>query len=238
MRSDNHEQYWAIVPAAGLGLRMGASVPKQYLKLHDKMIIEYAIDALTACSEITKIVVVLNADDHYWQYVKLQNPDQVVATRGGEIRAQSVFNGLIALQKLASFNDWVMVHDAVRPCLDVQDVKRLIRKLRDHPVGGILGFPVSDTLKRIDEDSQIDATLHREKIWHALTPQMFRYHVLYDALLKEVQVKNNVVTDESSAVESLGFKPLMIHGNPHNIKITIPADLVLAEQLLMRLSIL
>lgn len=233
MKSPNIQRpnFWTIIPAAGIGLRMRASVPKQYLELNGKTILEHSIQKFIDHSRIEKIVVVLHADDAHWSSIKFINPTKLMTTVGGKSRAESVLQGLELLKELAQDHDWVLVHDAVRPCVSLRDIDRLIYHLKDHKVGGLLGVPVADTLKRIDETYNVCNTLNREKIWCAQTPQMFRFSVLYDAL-RSMLGSNSQITDESSAVEAMGNKPLMVQGDPRNIKITFPEDLLLAEKFL------
>ena len=225
---NNHPAYWAIIPAAGVGLRMGAAVPKQYLLLGNKTILEHSISALISHPNISKVMVVLHTEDAHWSNLEVPHADKLLATVGGELRAHSVLQGLELLKELAREQDWVLVHDAVRPCLQHRDIDRLMRQLNQHPVGGILGIPVRDTLKRVDDEGRICQTVSREKIWCAQTPQMFRFGILYDAMRKALE-EQQLITDESSAVEFSGHTPMMVEGNPQNIKMTYPEDLILAE---------
>jgi len=221
-------RYWAIVPAAGMGLRMGSTVPKQYLPLlDDKTIIEHAVETLCRYPRIEKVVVVLNEDDHHWSEIQPAFSDKIITTIGGELRAQSVLAGLETLRSLAASDDWILVHDAVRPCLQHKNIDRLIRYVGNHDVGGILGIPVRDTLKQV-EDNVIIETIDREQLWSAQTPQMFRYELLTTAL-KNALSSQKKITDEASAVEYLQKKPIMVQGDPRNIKITYPEDLAIAE---------
>ena len=224
-------RYWAIIPAAGLGLRMGADRPKQYLTIHDKTILSYAVDCLTRFHLIEKVIVVLHADDMYWSQHNFQHGDKILTTVGGQTRAQSVLHGLQCLEESAAFNDWVCVHDAVRPCLQQELLKNLVKQLRDHPVGGLLGVPISDTLKITDDNGVIIKTLSRERVWQAQTPQLFRFGLLFDALKKALH-DGAIITDEASAIEYVGKSAQMVFGSECNIKITRQTDLVLAESIL------
>jgi len=223
------KNYWAIIPAAGTGYRMGTIQPKQYLHLHGKPIIEHTINRLSSHETIKKIVVVLAPNDTHWPNVTLDHPNKIITTNGGNERCHSVLNGLHALKEYANPDDWVLVHDAVRPCIQHQDIDKLIQQLSNHPVGGLLGIPVKDTLKRIDENGRIIETVDRKNTWHALTPQMFRFNKLQQALENAIN-NNHAITDEASAIQLSGSTPLMIEGDSTNIKITHPQDLLLAEK--------
>ena len=189
--------------------------------------IEHTLTHLAAHPKINRIIVAIGADDGYWENIACPDTVDIFAVAGGEERCDSVFNGLQALRSEAKADDWVLVHDAARPCLRVADVERLINTLGNHPVGGILGLPVADTMKRSDATGLIVETVSRERLWRALTPQMFRFGMLYDALLS---AKNSgaIITDEASAIEWAGFSPRMVEGHADNIKITQPQDLSLA----------
>lgn len=225
-------RYFAVVPAAGIGKRMGAAVPKQYLPLAGKPVLQHTLERLLQVARLERVVVALAPADPHWPMLAAAADPRVTATLGGEERAESVRNGLCALQEIAQDLDWVLVHDAARPCLRAEDVERLIDVLADDPVGGILALPSVDTLKEI-EGGRIRSTLDRRQVWRALTPQMFRYRLLCDAL--EVTLTAQVkVTDEAQALERAGFKPRIVEGSPDNIKITRPEDLALAEFFLER----
>ena len=222
-------RYFAIVPAAGSGLRFGAEKPKQYLSLLGRPLIFHTLAALVACREIDRVWVVLSPDDPYWpQYDWSELGPKLETLRcGGETRAESVTNGLRAASMVASADDWVLVHDAARPCLSQPMLTTLINELNDDPVGGILAVPVADTLKRAGGDQRITATESRDALWQAQTPQMFRYGRLTEAL-----EKCRAVTDEASAVEALGFAPKLVRSETTNLKVTYPADLALAGLIL------
>lgn len=221
MRKNN---YWAIVPAAGRGSRMNSSRPKQYLLLHDKPILQHTLEKL-ALSNLTGLVVCLAENDPYWDSLQLTLP--VIRVQGGSERCHSVFNGLQALQQYAQPDDWVLVHDAARPCVRPSDIKKLMTQLADHPVGGLLAMPVRDTLKRADSQKTVVETVNREGLWHALTPQMFRLAALSKALANVLN-SGQLVTDEAQAMEQMGYYPKLVEGHADNIKVTHPQDLNLA----------
>lgn len=225
--------YWAVVPAAGSGSRMNSQVPKQYMVLAGKAVIEHALARLAAHPLIDGILVALAPSDTRWQDLALNFPKPVLAIKGGAERCHSVLNALFELQKHAQRDDWVLVHDGARPCLRAADIDRLISELRDHPHGGLLAVPVRDTMKRADENGNVFETVDRKGLWHALTPQMFRLGELSDALMRAVD-QGWLVTDEASAMELAGYKPLLVEGTADNIKITRPDDLVVAEFYLRR----
>lgn len=220
---------WVIIPAAGIGTRMQADRPKQYLTLKNKPLLTHVIDLFSAQSDIEKVVVVLNAKDHWWPQLSLSHPKKVLTVMGGKERVHSVLLGLEFLKYFASEDDWVLVHDAARPCVQSKDITRLMQEIKDHPVGGLLGLPVVDTLKRVNENDEVVETISRNQLWQAQTPQCFRYGILKNALESALQ-NNQIVTDESSAIELSGLKPKMILGDARNIKITFPEDLELADR--------
>jgi 2-C-methyl-D-erythritol 4-phosphate cytidylyltransferase len=223
-------QHFAVIPAAGKGIRAGYAVPKQYLTVHGRTIIEHSIQALLDVPEIKIVMVVLARDDIYWDSVPLADHPKILTARGGSERQESVLNGLLALQSQAEAQeqDWVLVHDAARPCLHPDDARQLITVLAEHPVGGVLGTPVKDTLKRCTSEGQIQETVSRQNLWHALTPQMFRYQILLQALQAAVSAQQ-IVTDESSAIELTGAIPHIVPGSADNIKVTTPEDLALVK---------
>lgn len=224
----NKSTYYAIVPAAGSGQRMGSALPKQYLKILGKTVLEHAVNVLADFPLIEKVVLAFGAKDFYWQNLAFHEASKILSVLGGRTRAESVLNALQIMREFAKPEDWVLVHDAARPCLQTSDIARLIDTVGDHAVGGILAVPVSDTLKRVNTNSEIIKTESRDNMCCAQTPQLFRFEILWKAL-SETKTHN---TDDSSAVESLGLKPLMVLGGAHNIKITYPDDLLLAENYL------
>lgn len=225
-------RYWSIVPAAGKGTRMGVDLPKQYLTLNNKTVIEHTLNRLLSLSQLEQIVVALSPNDDEFQMLSIAKHPRILITEGGKERCHSVLNGLNAISGQANTNDWVLVHDAARPCIRTSDIEKLIQQLEQHHVGGILGYPVRDTMKRTNKQNAIIDTVEREGLWHALTPQMFRYDLLkksLDAAIKEAKL----VTDEASAIELTGLHPVMVEGAQDNIKITRQADLRLAELILI-----
>lgn len=222
-------RHYAIVPAAGSGSRFGAEKPKQYLDLLGRPLIFHTLKALTACPDIERVWVVLAPDDPWWpRYDWSELGAKLETVRcGGATRAESVTNGLQAAAMVAADDDWVLVHDAARPCISAAMLDALFADLAQDPVGGILAVPVADTLKRADAEQRVAATEPRDGLWQAQTPQMFRYGLLGDALQK-----CRDVTDEAVAVEALGLKPKLVRGDATNLKVTYPADLALAAMIL------
>ena len=226
-------RHWAVVPAAGVGRRMGAGRPKQYLPLAGRPVIEHGLARLLAHPRIAGVCVALGAGDPWWPETAYANHPRLFTVTGGAERRDSVANALAVLARRGDPGDWVLVHDAARPCLRPGDLDRLMGALEGHPVGGLLGVPVHDTMKRTDPDGEVIATVAREHLWHAFTPQMFRLAPLQRALGEAIHA-GVPVTDEASAMEWAGARPLMVAGHPDNIKITRPEDLPLAEFYLQR----
>ncbi|PNH84488.1 2-C-methyl-D-erythritol 4-phosphate cytidylyltransferase [Vibrio diazotrophicus] len=222
----------AVVPAAGVGSRMQADRPKQYLKLLGKTVLEHTVSKLLAHPKVSKVVVAVSEDDPYFSTLALANHPQVIRVNGGKERADSVLSALNYICK-HEVSEWVLVHDAARPCFTEQDVTRLIECAEIHSVGAILAAPVRDTMKRSYELQNIDHTVERSNLWHALTPQMFRTLPLREALIDGLASKANI-TDEASAFERLNLSPALVNGRADNIKITQPEDLALAEFYLSR----
>jgi len=220
--------YWAVIPAAGVGKRMCADRPKQYLPLLGKTVIEHTIQRFARHPAIAGIVVAVSEGDGYWPALDLPAAKPILVAPGGRERCDSVLNALAVLGGTADTDDWVLVHDAARPCLRPADVDRLIDACRDDAVGGILATPVRDTMKREGAAHRIGRTEDREGLWHALTPQMFRLGTLREALERAIH-DGAVVTDEASALEHMGKAPRLVEGRGDNIKITRPEDLALAE---------
>jgi len=225
---------WAIVPAAGVGSRMNDAVPKQYLEIHGKTILEHTLESLLKSNKIDGIVVSLSEGDRLFEQLPIAENPRIRTVVGGATRAESVLNGLAFLQfeePLENQADWALVHDAARPCLSEGAISRMIERLAGDAVGGILAIPAIDTLKRANTNQEITETVDRERIWQAQTPQMFRRQLLSESLSKALE--NDVqVTDEASAMEWAGYKPKLIHGEVNNLKITTPQDLTFAEFLL------
>lgn len=229
-------RHWALIPAAGVGKRMGSAIPKQYLPLVGRSVIAHALATLLDHPHIAGVVVAIGAEDEWWPTVVAERAaaKPLVTVIGGAERCHSVLNGLEALQEWATPNDWILVHDAARPCLTAGDVDRLL-ELDDDPVGGLLAVPVRDTLKQTDEAGRVAATVDRARLWHALTPQMFRLGMLHEAL-RAALTRGLLVTDEAAAMEAAGFAPRLVEGRADNLKITRPEDLALAEFYLTRRS--
>ena len=219
MKQRNH--YWALIPAAGIGARMKTDVPKQYLKIRGKTILEHTLDRFLKHSKIDGIVVVIADTDEYWSSIPITDNKKITTAPGGRERCHSVLNGLKCLLSIAMPDDWVLVHDAARPCLRKEDIDHLIDSLGNHHVGGILATPVRDTMKRAGINNEITETVERDQLWHALTPQMFRLGPLASALDKQIE-ENRLVTDEAMAMELSGKFPLLVEGHPDNIKIFLP----------------
>lgn len=230
MTTTEGPRHWAVVPAAGKGTRMGVDRPKQYLELAGRSVLEHTLGRLLAEPRIAGIVVPLAADDDYGRALVARCGARVTTTIGGAERCHSVLNGLDALPGAAD-DDWVLVHDAARPCLRQADLAALIDTLAADACGGILAVPVRDTLKRCRTDGRIEHTVDRERLWHALTPQMFRVRVLRDAL-RAALAAHRLVTDEAQAIELAGCVPRVVEGHADNIKITRPEDLPLADHYL------
>jgi 2-C-methyl-D-erythritol 4-phosphate cytidylyltransferase len=219
-------QYWAIVPAAGVGKRMGTEIPKQYLEVTGKPVLQHTLERLLSVAEFSGVVVALSREDGFWPGLPLAGNPRLLTAEGGKERADSVLSALERLSSHAAPNDWVLVHDAARLCITHSDVLKLINTLRNDPVGGILALPSTDTLKGVENGLIVD-TVDRNHVWRALTPQMFRYGALKQAL-KEAAELGLTVTDEASALELKGETPRIVEGRPDNIKITRPEDLALA----------
>ena len=220
-------EFHALVPAAGFGSRMGGELPKQYLPLAGQPMIAHALGTLCACAEISTVFVVLAPGDtlfHSYDWSRFGDKLQPLFCGGGA-RADTVLNGLQASE--LEPDDWVLVHDAARPCLTRAHLDKLIAEVRDDTVGGILAVPVADTLKRDAGNGRILRTESREQLWQAQTPQMFRAGLLAQALQQ-----GGSFTDEASAVEALGLQPRLVLSEPANFKVTYPQDLLLAELLL------
>jgi len=224
-------RFWVVVPAAGSARRMGATVPKQYLALAGRTVIEWSLAPFLAHARTTAVVVVLAEQDRRWPQTSVAGAAKIATTVGGAERMDSVLAGLRALQDRAAPDDWVLVHDAARPCLSAIDLDRLLNEVDDDAVGGLLAVPVVDTLKRADDGGRVSQTVPREKLWRALTPQMFRHAVLRRAI-ENAQARGVAVTDEAQAVEALGLQPRLVAGDADNIKITLPEDLPRAERIL------
>lgn len=220
---------WVIVPAAGTGARMQAGVPKQYLPLLGRPVILHTLERLCSYAPVRGVFVGVAGDDPHWKGLPKNMLEKLAGTfSGGSVRAKTVLNGLNALAARARPDDWVMVHDAVRPCVRHADLDKLVAACAMSPDGALLAAPVADTVKRADASGAVLETVARAGLWRALTPQMFRLGRLRDALIA-AESDGVEVTDESAAIERCGGRPHVVEGAPDNLKITRPADLAAAE---------
>ncbi|HYA20461.1 MAG TPA: 2-C-methyl-D-erythritol 4-phosphate cytidylyltransferase [Burkholderiales bacterium] len=223
--------HYALIPAAGTGERLGGNIPKQYLPLRGKPMLFYSVQRLCASPRIKRVYVVLaHGDERFSQYDWRAFAGKLAPLYcGGATRAASVLNGLLAAKAEIAADDWVLVHDAARPCLNAELLEKLLNELCDDGVGGLLALPVADTLKRADSAERVLRTEPREQLWRAQTPQMFRYATLVRALQA---MQNAQVTDEAGAIEGLGLQPRLVASDARNLKITHAQDLPLAELIL------
>ena len=218
----------AIVPAAGIGSRMRATLPKQYLPLAGTSVIEQTLKRLLQVRGVGNILVAISESDTYWPGLGISSHRRIQKVNGGRERADSVLNGLRVLRQKADDNDWVLVHDAARPCVRVTEIEQLIETCSSREEGGLLATPVHDTMKRSDNANRILETVPRDNLWHACTPQIFRLGELTEAIVTALE-SGYPVTDEASAMEQAGQHPLLVECSSSNIKITRPDDLALAE---------
>ena len=218
-------KYVALIPAAGVGTRMGASIPKQYLQLGNKVILQHTVDAFLQFPRIEHIYVVVSPDDGYVDHYLQPSARLTILRVGGASRRDTVSNGLHHLAGQLHKDDWVLVHDAARPGLDAELLQRLLEQVADHEVGGLLALPVVDTVKRV-LNGKVE-TISRDGLWLAQTPQMFRYQLLSQALDAAIEV-----TDEASAVEAAGHVPILVEGHARNLKLTLASDIALAANYL------
>lgn len=215
-------RYVALIPAAGVGARMGGAIPKQYLTIANQSLLRYTVKAFLSAAELSHTYVVVSSDDAYVDEALDGLQDLSILRCGGATRKESVLNGLQAIAPLINADDWVLVHDAARPGVTPQLLTKLIQQIGNHAVGGLLALPVVDTVKRVVQGKV--ETINREGLWLAQTPQMFRHTSLTQALLAAVEV-----TDEASAIELSGQIPVLIEGHACNLKVTLPSDLALVE---------
>ena len=241
MKKDK-ENVWAIVPAAGIGARMSADRPKQYIDVAGKTILEYTLNGLLSCHFIDAIQLCVSSSDEYWQHIKnskeMQSDRLLPTVEGGETRADSVLAGLEALSDIANDHDWVMVHDAARPCITQVLLTRMYDLLASTDVGGILAVPVADTLKKANQQSDVidvENTIDRNQLWAAQTPQMFRFGLLKSSLASALE-NHLEITDEASALEKAGFTPKIVPSVRSNIKVTYPEDVDLVKFYLQQLA--
>lgn len=218
---------WAVVPAAGSGNRFGQTLAKQYEHLHGKSILEHSINALLRSCPNISVYVAIASDDELWAKEAVATHPQVHRVSGGASRAESVQSGLEAVALKADNNDLVMVHDAARPCVSSEDILNLLSIAAQSEVGALLASPVTDTLKQVNEQQEVERTLDRRVVYQALTPQAFRIGVLLSAL-KRGSHRNSHITDEASALELAGYTPQICVGARSNIKVTFPEDLLFA----------
>ncbi len=221
-------RYYALIPAAGYGSRFRGPLPKQYWMLDGKPVLVHSLERLAVAFPLQEIHVAVAPGDRWYDEVIGARPAVTVLRCGGATRGETVRNALVALAD-AGDDDWILIHDAVRPCIDAEALSRLRHELSDDAVGGLLALPVVGTLKRGDAEGRSAATEPRENLWIAQTPQMFRLGVLREALARPEAVD---YTDEAQAVEALGLRPRLVTGNPANLKITFPDDLSLAQAIL------
>jgi len=224
-----NQQFIVVVPAAGIGKRMLASCPKQYLTIDNQTILSHTINRLLSHKNIAKVVLAISDVDAYFAQTTLVDNPNIIRVSGGKERVDSVLNGL----QVINDKEWVLVHDAARPCVTHDDIDKLIKQCLASNSGGILAAPVVDTMKlainnNANEATQVSKTIDRSSLWHAFTPQMFKTKELKQAI-EEAQKKGLLITDESSAIESVGLPCLLVSGRRDNIKITRPEDLVLAD---------
>lgn len=222
---------YALIPAAGYGSRLGAAVPKQYLEIAGRPLLYYALRPLVRHPRIEQVFVVLSQGDTHFRNCDWREFGTKVEPLycGGATRRASVFNGLIAAHDVIEPPDWVLVHDAARPCLSDEALERLVVETGDDEIGGLLAVPVSDTLKRGNQDLHVARTEPREHLWLAQTPQIFHYRVLIEALRV---ADPDATTDEAQAIEGVGLRPRLVIGDSRNLKVTYPEDLKLAELIL------
>ena len=222
---------WAVVPAAGSGRRFGGDTPKQYLNVAGRPLLEHTLRALLAHPGIDAAMVAIAPDDPYWAGWREMEGKPIYTCMGGGERADSVLAALMALPATVDEDQWVLVHDAARPCVPAMDLTKLIALGQADPVGALLAAPVRDTVKSVDPSGRIVRTEPRERLWRALTPQMFRRGGLTRALRAAIKA-GVAVTDEAAAMERLGLKALVVEGDEANVKVTTPADLSVVEAML------
>lgn len=228
-------QYHCILVAAGSGHRMGIHQPKQYLKVAGRTLLEWSAQPFLVSPLVSQVIVVIAKEDTFFSHLPLANHAKVRSVVGGQERYQSVLSGLNALSGAVQSSDWVLVHDAARPNLSLEDLHDLMATVGDHDVGGILGTPVTDSLKRVNADHRIQEEVARDSIWRALTPQLFRFGLLHNAL-REVTHLGSLPTDESAAVGRLGYSPLVVRGRSDNIKVTTQEDYEILKRLILEKS--
>ena len=222
---------YAIIVAAGSGQRFASDTPKQFLEIAGKLAIQHSITAFEKVDEVEGIVLVMPKKQKLWKDIELKSSKPLMYTIGGPSRAQSVLHGLQILEPLVDNTSWILVHDAARLCITSSDIEKLIKTCNKHNQGGLLVKAVTDTIKFSNDGKQADKTIDRNKLKAALTPQMFPYKQLCKVLKKADPKKT---TDEASAFEQAGIRPLMVKGRSDNIKITYSEDLLMAEYILRK----
>lgn len=228
--SNNSSPVWAVIAAAGGGSRMQADIAKQYLVFQGRTVLEHCLDRLLSHPQIDGAVLVLSDDDERWQQLGYRAEKPVFIATGGKHRQDSVYSGLGTLQFRCGNDVIALVHDAARPLVRHQDLSRVIDAARQHPAGAVLAVAVADTLKLANDDGEIIATQPRERLWRALTPQVFHLQPLLNALERVIREQRQV-TDEAQAIEYQGLRPRLVAGSADNMKITRPGDLELAEMI-------
>ncbi len=226
----SNQRIWAIVPASGIGQRMQSDRPKQYLSFCGKTILEHTLNRLLACEQVHGVILVLNKDDQYWDDLNYVSEKPLVMAEGGAERQDSVISGLQKIQQLDKDSPLALVHDAVRPLVSPQDISSLTNAFNQDNQGAILASPLTDTIKRGNKEGNIAKTIDRNGLWRALTPQLFDSNLLLKAL-QQARTNQLQMTDDSAAMEAMGYQPLLVEGSSKNIKITHPGDLLLAEQI-------
>ncbi|AAZ96956.1 4-diphosphocytidyl-2C-methyl-D-erythritol synthase [Thiobacillus denitrificans ATCC 25259] len=231
-------KFYALIPAAGSGSRMGGAIEKQYMDVNSVPMIAHAMMVLAREPRIARIFVVLSPTDKRWNNYEWQGWEERIEVLrcGGGTRAETVLNALDAIAEVCDPADWVLVHDAARPCLPDEMLGKLLDEVADDPVGGLLAVPVADTLKRAAGDTssgtRVEATVPRAGLWQAQTPQMFRHGTLTEAL----RAAGSDMTDEASAIEKLGLQPQLVESDSRNLKVTYPQDLELASLILGKMN--
>ena len=225
LKNSEFDNLIVVVPAAGIGKRMKADCPKQYLKIAKLTVLEHTVLKLLSHPRIKQVILAISYGDEYFKDTSLYNHSDVVTVEGGQERVDSVLAGLKAIN--SQISAWVLVHDAARPCISHKDIDVLIARCRSTNYGGLLASPVRDTMKRADAKQQVKSTVERSTLWHALTPQMYQTKQLIKALEQALAAKA-LITDESSAMEYVGLPSSLVQGSSENIKITRPEDLALA----------
>ncbi|NNC99577.1 MAG: 2-C-methyl-D-erythritol 4-phosphate cytidylyltransferase [Gammaproteobacteria bacterium] len=229
MNDKSDAKFWAVVPAAGSGQRMQSKQPKQYLNVNGRTIIESSLRVLLNCEQITRVVVCTAPRDRIWPSLEVSGHAKIINVNGGSTRARSVLNGLQSQSGKSAESEWVLIHDAARPCLSSTLLNKLINELQDDPVGGLLATPVQDTLKLLNRDQRtVQETLDRSLVWQAQTPQMFRFGLLLAALENGLNTDQQI-TDEASAMELAGHHPRIVESDWRNLKVTQEEDLQLVE---------